>query len=191
MPLMIRQLVMVVVSFTSIFGYLVSIGGRSVRGKSFALSTSVGDVSADDAAQLRYAVIVSEPVVCTDSAITLELEMQNLSDHEILIDPRGLLYQVTVLGDSGGSNSVGDLMDDPKPSKSIGYFSLPPKEAYRKTIKYPLVKMPLFSRAGLYSLRLRYGQFALPSPKFLNLFRGSIESNEVLFRLKACSHEER
>jgi hypothetical protein len=181
---MIRRTVMVFLSSISILGY----GAAPVRRASYALPATVGDISQDSFAPLRYRVILSEPVVCTDTAITLELEVENSSNRQILIDPRGLLYQVTISGDASGSSSVGDLMDNPK---STDYVALGPHESYRKTVNYPLVKVALFSREGLYSLRLTYGQFAVPSPKSLNLFRGSVKSNVVLFRLKACSREER
>jgi len=142
------------------------------------------DARDDEPASLRYRVVISEPIVCTGAGINLELALQNVSDHRLLIDPAGLTYQITISGESSGSSSVGDPITSLKATK---YIALIPGESYRKSIFYPRNKGELFSHEGLYTLRITYGQFALPSPKIANLFRGTVESNSVLFKIKECS----
>jgi hypothetical protein len=45
---------------------------------------------------LRYRLIVSEPSVCRNEGLSLELELENTSSHRVLIDPTALLYSVNI-----------------------------------------------------------------------------------------------
>jgi hypothetical protein len=143
---------------------------------------------AHEAAPLRYRIIVSKPSVCEKQNIDLDLELENASDHKVLIDPAGLLYQVTISGAGRGNSSVADRLKPPKPAE---YVVLAPGDSYRKTLPYPLGETDLSSHEGIYTIRLSYGQFAAPSSKLPNLYRGSVESNEALFEIKVCSDDNR
>ena len=77
-------------------------------------------------------------------------------------------------------DSVGDPMPGTGPDSQL--VRLKPGENFRKEVNYPL-NGEFFSRDGIYAMRLTYGAFA---DKPANLFKGTLESNEVLFQLSAC-----
>ena len=130
---------------------------------------------------LRYRVIVSEPTVCRNESISLELELENTSSHKVLIDPTALLYSVSTSRAGGALGSTGDRMGKITPDQLV---ALEGGSTYRKTISYPL--QGKFFLVGLYSIRVTYGQFADFSPKVPDLYIGIIESNRVLFEVKDC-----
>lgn len=130
---------------------------------------------------LRYRAIVSEPSVCLNDSISLELELENLSTHRVLIDPRALLHTVSVYREGGAVQSTGDLIGKISPEQLV---ALEPGQSYRKTISYPLHDK--FFAIGLYNIHLTYGQFADPSPEFPHLYKGTVESNTLLFEINDC-----
>jgi hypothetical protein len=130
---------------------------------------------------LRYRLIVSEPTVCQNEGISLELEVENTSSHRILIDPTALLYSVTISRSGGSVVPTGDRMGKITPDQLV---TLEGGSSYRKTISYPLHGK--FFVVGLYSIHVTYGQFADFSPKDPDLYIGVVESNTVLFEVTDC-----
>jgi len=128
---------------------------------------------------LRYRAIVAEPSVCLNDSISLELELENASNHRVQVDPRALLHTVSVSRERGAVQSTGDLIGKPEQLVALG-----PGQSYRKNTSYPL--QGKFFTIGLYSIHLTYGQFADSSPEFPDLYKGTAESNTVLFEIKAC-----
>jgi hypothetical protein len=132
---------------------------------------------------LRYRLIVSEPSVCFKDDITLELELQNTSDHKVSIDPRVLLYMVDISRDHGATSSTGDVWGPKvRPDQTV---DLAPGQSYRKTTPYSLQRK-FFSAAGLYNIEVIYGQFTDPYPELPDLYTGVVDSNKVLFEIKDC-----
>lgn len=130
---------------------------------------------------LRYRTIISEPSVCRNDSIRLELELENVSNRRVLVDARALLHAVSVSREGGAVQSTGDLVGKIPPEQLV---ALEPGQSYRKTTSYPL--QGKFFTLGLYSIHLTYGQFADSSPEFPDLYKGTAESNPVLFEIKAC-----
>jgi hypothetical protein len=130
---------------------------------------------------LRYRAIISEPSVCLNDSISLELELENASNHRVLVDARALLHTVRVSREGGAVLSTGDLVGKISPEQLV---ALEPGQSYRKTTSYPL--QGKFFTIGLYSIHLTYGQFADSFPDFPDLYKGTAESNPVLFEIKAC-----
>jgi|SRR5690348_1536289 len=130
---------------------------------------------------LRYRMIVSEPSVCLNDTISLELELENVSSRRILVDPRALLHSVTISREGGASQSTGDLMGKILPEQLV---ALEPGQSYRETSSYALHGK--FFTIGLYSIDVLYGQFFDPSSEFPDLYKGTAESNTVLFEIKDC-----
>lgn len=130
---------------------------------------------------LRYRLIVSEPTVCRNEGISLELELENTSSHRVLIDPTALLYSVSISRAGGALSPTGDRMGKITPDQLV---ALEGGSSYRKTISYPL--QGKFFLVGLYSIHVTYGQFADFSPKVPDVYIGVVESNRVLFEIKDC-----
>jgi len=130
---------------------------------------------------LRYRLIVSEPTVCRNEGISLELELENTSSHRVLIDPTGLLYSVSMSRVGGALVPTGDRMGKITPDQLV---ALEGGSSYRKTISYPL--RGKFFLVGLYTIYVTYGQFADFSSKAPDLYIGVVESNRVLFEIKDC-----
>jgi hypothetical protein len=144
----------------------------------FCLSANTGQVEKQP---LRYRFIVSEPSVCRNDGISLELELENTSSHRVLIDPTALLYSVSISRAGGALVPTGDRMGKITPDQLV---ALEAGRSYRKTISYPL--QGKFFSVGLYSIHATYGQFEEFSPKVPDLYTGVVESNKVLFEIKDC-----
>jgi hypothetical protein len=140
---------------------------------------------ASDKAPLRYRLVVLKPSVCPKESLTLELELRNTSRHRVLIDRTGLLYQVSILGERHGEGSTGDRFGEPTKDEVV---ALEPGESYRRTISYPLRDSAFSETERVHSIRVTYGQFFKPSPKFPELFKGVVESNKVLFEVTYCEN---
>jgi len=134
---------------------------------------------------LRYRVVAVQPEICEGKDLDLELELENTSNHTLATDPKALSYQVSITGEGQGSSSVADPLRKPSASQLV---TLPPGKSYRTTVRYPLkeARFPL----GIYRIRFTYGQFADESPTLPNLFRGTIDSNVVLFHIIDCERDE-
>lgn len=131
---------------------------------------------------LQYRLIVLEPHACLNQSINLELELENMANKKVLIDPRALLSSVMVFHGDGALESRADLGGNTPLHQLV---SIEPGKSYRKTTSYPLHDK-FFSAAGLYSIQVTYGQFAHVSPELPDLYRGYVESNTVLFELRDC-----
>lgn len=130
---------------------------------------------------LRYRFIISQPSVCVNDSINLELELENVSNHRLLVDTRALLHTVSISREGGAVQSTGDLVGKISSEQLV---ALEPGQSYRKTTSYPL--RGKFFTIGFYGIHLTYGQFADSSAEFLDLYKGTAESNKVLFEIKAC-----
>lgn len=131
---------------------------------------------------LEYRLILKEPTVCSGEALEFEIEVRNISDHPVTIDPPGLLYEVSTRGNHEASGSVSDPMSVAGAAK---FVELRPGDAFRKTIAYPM-KTSLSNRAGFYHLSTTYASFKDADPEHPALYKGLIRSNEVIFEIKDC-----
>jgi hypothetical protein len=129
--------------------------------------------------------MVLKPSVCPKESLTLELELRNISSHRVLIDRTRLLYQISILGEGHGAASTGDRMGRPTKDEMV---ALEPGESYRKTLSYPLRESAFTETGRAHSIQVTYGQFFNPSPKFPELFKGVVESNQVLFEIIYCEN---
>jgi len=152
-----------------------------------SFSQNVKNGEARENPPLRYRLIVSKPAVCAKEGITLELELQNTTDHRISIDPRGLLHTVEISRPGAGIVPTGDLTMKVTRDQAVG---LAPDQSYRKTIRYPL-QSSIFSVADVYTIKVTYGQFTDPFPALPDLYKGVVDSNSVLFEIKDCDGTSR
>lgn len=142
-----------------------------------------GEVTKGPAGPLQLRLIVSEPKTCLLDHLTLAVELRNIAERNISVDPRGLLYQMTFASKTAVKGSTHDIFGDRTPEH---FVVLRPGESLRKNFAYPL-NDPFFEAAGVYSLAIKYGQFSAPSKDDASLYKGSVMSNSVLFELRDCS----
>lgn len=143
--------------------------------------------------KVLFNLIIQKPVMCihpgTDLALAIEL--RNDSNRTLSIEQRGTFYtthfrQIRLSDEKDDIfeermlDSVGDPMPGIGPDSQL--VRLKPGESFRKEVNYPL-SGDFFSRDGIYAMSLTYGAFA---DKPANLFKGALESNEVLFQLSVC-----
>jgi hypothetical protein len=161
----------------------------------FAAILSLPSTAADQkgkqgtAGDIIFNLTIRQPIVCLrpDAELELALEIKNGGSSTISVEDRAAFYMTNfrwiVLSDNEPErtlNSIGDPMPNlESPPKMI---LLKPGESFSKTVNYKL-KGDFFSREGIYSMQLTYGAFA---DKPANLFKGSLDSNEVLFQLTEC-----
>jgi hypothetical protein len=136
----------------------------------------------EEKSPLRFRVIAVEPRVCAKGHIELELELRNIGEKQIFIDPKGVFYQISVTSDTGGRTVTADPGSNPSLRQ---YVALKENDSYRTTMTYQLDDA-FFSVEGVYRLRLAYGQFAQTSSAPPDLYRGGIISNEILFEVRSC-----
>lgn len=136
----------------------------------------------EDNHPLQFRVIAVPPTSCVGGHIDLELELRNITGRQVVIDPRGISYQISFTSEHGGRT----VTSDPGPNPSSGQLiTLNQNDSFRKTMMYGLDD-PFFSTEGVYRVKLAYGQFARASSSQPHLYRGTIDSNEILFEIHAC-----
>lgn len=141
-------------------------------------------IEAPVSAPLKLRIIISDPDVCIKQKLNLEIELQNVSEKQVLIDPKGVFYQLSFSSKTG---AMGSTHDSGYSDEAVQYVSLQPGESYRKQIPYS-VNAPFFSAPGLYRVQISYGQFNDPSTTSQGLYRGVAVSNVVLFEIADCSN---
>lgn len=116
------------------------------------LCQSINTKVVDDKPPLRYGLIVSKPTVCTGENITLELELENTSNHKVLIDPRALLHRVNFSRKGGARVPTGDPMGKIAADQ---FVALPTGQSYKRTVSYSL-QDSFFSSTGIYRIQTTY-----------------------------------
>jgi hypothetical protein len=135
---------------------------------------------------LKLGVIISNPDACLSKTVKLEIELQNVSDKRVVIDPKGIFYQISFSSRTGAMGSTHDVGNS---EEEVQYLSLQPGESFRKQITYP-INTHFFSTPGLYRVQIIYGQFKDTPPAALDLYRGAVESNVALFEISECLDAE-
>lgn len=143
--------------------------------------------------KVLFSLIIQKPVVCIHPGtnLALAIELRNDSNRTLSIEKRGTFYMTHFrqirISDENDDIFEGRMLDsvgDPMPGTGTDsqLVRLKPGESFRKEVNYPL-NGDFFSRDGIYAMHLTYGAFA---DKPANLFKGALESNEVLFQLSVC-----
>jgi hypothetical protein len=132
---------------------------------------------------LKLWLAIAEPDVCVGAAsIPLRIEIENVSDHNVRIDPHRLAFQVSATRD----NQVATATNDSVALVPGDFRDLAPKSNYTTTFDYKLTDV-IFAATGVIRLSVRYGQFREAKPPYPDLWKGTVDSNGVLIRLKNCA----
>jgi len=142
---------------------------------------------------LEYNLIVSNPEICAgESKVHLRFELRNISTHPVQIDPRGVYYSrsLRLVEDKlvqklkPSYNSVSDPM--PSETGDTNLRTLGPGESFRDSYEYVLpANVP--QTPGIYELSFTYGAYKdSSSDRNAERFRGAVESNVVLLRVREC-----
>jgi len=131
--------------------------------------------------KLRLRILATNPEVCTNGTLKLEIELQNVSHDPVLVDPRGVLYRISLSGDQKSETTVSD--PGPGGRRLPDYVTLKPGDSFRRETTLPAANS-IFVSEGIYKVRVTYGQFKDDGPS--GLYRGVVESNYVLFRTNEC-----
>jgi hypothetical protein len=136
-----------------------------------------------EAAPVKLWLSIEEPEICLGAAsVPLRIEIENVSDRDVRIDPHRLAFQVSATRD----NQVATATNDSVAVVPGDFRDLAPKTNYTTTVTYKLTDV-IFAATGVMRLSVRYGQFRDAKPAYANLWKGTIESNGVLIRLRACA----
>jgi hypothetical protein len=137
---------------------------------------------AADVAPVKLCLAVAEPEVCVGAAgIELRIEIENTSEHAVRIDPHRLAFQVSATRD----NQVATTTNDTVALVPGDFRELTPGASYRETVEYKLTDV-IWAAAGVVRVSVRYGQFREAKAAYPDLWKGTVESNGVLVRLKDC-----
>jgi hypothetical protein len=133
---------------------------------------------------LKFTAIIQKPTVCSNGFLEFDVELRNISLEDVLVEPRNAFYQMHFTKQNGHKVITGD----PGPGSPVltDYIKLKPGESHRQSRKYGL-EGKFFQSPGTYKVVLTYGQFSAPS-SLPNLFRGTIDSNLILFEEKDCTN---
>jgi hypothetical protein len=136
-----------------------------------------------DAAPVKLWLAVAEPEVCAGArSIELRIEIENTSSHTVRIDPHRLAFQVSASRD----NQVATTTNDSVAVVPGDFRELAAGANYTGTTEYKLDDA-IFARAGVVRVAARYGQFREAKEPYADLWKGTVESNGVLIRLRECA----
>ncbi len=142
---------------------------------------------ADDGMPLKLWLAVAEPEICVGAAKTeLRIEIENISEHGVRIDPHRLAFQVS----ASRGNQVATTTNDSVALVPGDFRELAAGGIYKTNVDYKLSD-PIFGAAGLVRVVVRYGQLRAAKAPYEDLWKGTVASNAVLVRLKQCSGEKK
>jgi hypothetical protein len=131
---------------------------------------------------LKLWLAVAEPEICTGTAkIELKIEIENISEHGVRIDPHRLAFQVS----ASRENQVATTTSDSVALVPGDFRELAVGGSYRETVDFKLSD-PIFGAAGVVRVVARYGQFRDAKAPYEDLWKGTAASNAVLVRFREC-----
>lgn len=148
---------------------------------------------------LKLKLITTTPAVCFGGALKLKAELVNESNERVAIDVNTVWYEVSFRffregpsqtnpdGSGSGRNKGGSLtqVGDPGPNYEGKYLVLGPGESYKATNTLKLDDQ-FFKSPGDYRMKVAYGQFLDKTSDDLSVWRGTVESNELNFKINGC-----
>ena len=150
---------------------------------------------------LKLELRIDQKELCVGKTFEVVARLTNISSKNVIIDNRLVWRYITetafdrssVKGDSEFAKllkvpsmrtGMGDNFPDEKLPKEY-LKTLKPNEFYEVTQKIRADE-DFFRTAGRYSIKSGYGQFADWSKEGVYLFKGSVDSNELEFKLCEC-----
>lgn len=133
---------------------------------------------------------------CVGKKLVFVSQIQNTSSRDQLIDIRNVrLYRTDIAFDKSSSETI----PTPKVRTSFGdgflagkntlkkhLRLLKPGQSFEDEFEIDPVKDTFYDAVGKYVIQIGYGQYARLENTKGNLFVGSIDSNELVFQIRAC-----
>lgn len=152
---------------------------------------------------LRLKLTITIPTPCFGASLKVQSELVNESKERVAIDTKTIWHQVSFNffrsglsrtnpdGSGSGRNTGGSktIVGDAGPNYEGEYFVLSPGQSYKAT---RIIKLDdeFFSSPGVYSMKVSYGQFLDMSFEGITVWKGSVESNDLNFKVKSCKSKK-
>jgi hypothetical protein len=152
---------------------------------------------------LRLKLTTTTPALCFGASLKVEAELVNESKEKVAIDVKTIWHQVSFKlfrsgpsrtnpdGGGSGRNTGGSktIVGDTGPNYEGEYLILSPGESYKasRTIK---LDDEFFNSPGTYSMKVSYGQFLDKSLEGITVWKGSVESNILNFKVTSCKNKK-
>jgi hypothetical protein len=157
-----------------------------------------------DVPPLRLKLATVRGGLCQGAALKVQAEIVNESNERAVIDVSAIWYRISFNyfrrgpsrtnpdGSGSGENKGGSLtkVGDPGPGYEGKNLVLGPGESYKATNTLKLGDQ-FFNSPGDYRMKVAYGQFLDKSFEGLSVWRGTVESNELNFKIAACKSKHR
>ncbi|MEZ5306102.1 MAG: hypothetical protein R2684_03035 [Pyrinomonadaceae bacterium] len=111
--------------------------------------------------------------------LTIKAEITNISKEKIIIDKNSIGYATSFY--SGNGSLL--LQNEISSAYEGNYLVLSPNESYEEVMKIELTD-DFFADEKEYRMSIYYGQFLERSYEDLVIWRGTVESNQILFCLR-------
>jgi hypothetical protein len=152
---------------------------------------------------LKLKLTTKTAAPCSGAPFKIEAELVNESKEKVAVDVKTIWHQISFTlfrrgsshanSDGGGSgrNAGGSktIVSDAGPNYQGGYLILSPGEVYKAT---RIIKLDdgFFSSPGAYNMKVSYGQFMDKSFEGIILWKDSIESNILNFKMANCKNKK-
>lgn len=158
------------------------------------------NAQADKKPVLRYKLTSRIKSVCYGGQLDVRSELKNISGQDVVIDEKGIWYRSSysysrkrpVERNVDGSASfpfdggVQSTIGDPGPDYQGVYTILKPGQSY-KSSRSVKVDSEFFNKPGEFKMKFAYGQFQDATLVDQAVWRGTVESNELKFRVRDCA----
>jgi hypothetical protein len=140
---------------------------------------------------LGFSIAIKKQAVCSsDRFLKVETVLTNLGDGPVVVDVEGIAYSHNIekkkkVPLDEYPYEVRSILKDPDPDSVGTYIVLAKGESVRKTLTISL-QDDFFKDGIAYTLNLRYGQFHDRVVYGQKIFRGSVVSNKVAFKINDC-----
>jgi hypothetical protein len=139
--------------------------------------------SAQAPARIAVRLVAPAPIVCLGSnTVELEALLTNNGESAIEITRDGIRYGVELVKkDNKGKEDRRHIVREIDPDS---WETLKPQQTIIVPFKEPITE-PFFDRSGVYQIQIRYGVYGRKVDSSAQ-FSGAINSNSVMFEIKAC-----
>lgn len=145
----------------------------------------------------KFTFSLKQDVLCIGDSTEIFAEITNISNAPMVIDAKELFFMMrfVTLSYQPKEDSVisfilfnGMSIASHPPTNFIenDFIILQPNETYKKSLEYKF-NNSLFTKTQKYKMQLFYGQYEETKFKDIDVWNGSIESNEVIISIKNCS----
>jgi hypothetical protein len=139
---------------------------------------------------LSLALTTSTARLCAGTPLLVQADLTNDSKDKIVIDLKGLWYQISfrAFRSSGNRSSARSRtsLGDGGPRYEGNYLVLDPGESYKASQTFKLDD-EFFNDAGSFEISVTYGQFLSTAFGGVPVWRGSVNSDEMGFKIVRCS----